>query len=60
MRTPFATNFIAACALATCPAVCFAHDGRGMATLHWHARDTFGLLLVGLAALALWFSQRGK
>ena len=37
-----------------------AHPGHGAAApWHWHASDTFGLLVVGaLAALALWFSRR--
>lgn len=37
-----------------------AHEGHGAPTqIHWHATDTFGLLLVGgLAALAVWFSGR--
>jgi hypothetical protein len=30
-----------------------------MGQVHWHATDTFGLLLVGaLAALAIWFGGR--
>jgi len=37
----------------------FAHNGHGMGQAHWHATDTFGLLLVGaLAALAIWFGGR--
>jgi hypothetical protein len=37
----------------------FAHDGHGLAGAHWHATDTFGLLLVGaLGALAWWLSRR--
>jgi len=45
-------------ALAVLPA--FAHEGHGApAPLHWHATDTFGLLLVGaLAAIALWLSRK--
>ena len=39
----------------------FAHDGHGLAGSHWHATDTFGLLLVaGAAGLAWWFSRGGK
>ena len=39
----------------------FAHDGHGLPGTHWHASDTFGLLLVGaLAALAVWLSRGGR
>ena len=32
-----------------------------MGVIHWHATDTFGLLVVGgLAALAIWLSGGGK
>jgi hypothetical protein len=39
-----------------------AHEGHGLpGTSHWHATDTWGLLVVlGLAALAIWFSRGGK
>ena len=50
--------FLAA-TLAALPA--FAHEGHGLAGSHWHATDTFGLLLVGgLAALAVWFTRGGR
>ena len=50
----FATAFSAAL-----PA--FAHEGHGLAGSHWHASDTFGLLLVAaLAALAVWLSRGGR
>jgi hypothetical protein len=36
-----------------------AHGGHGLKGTHWHATDTFGLLLVGaLAALAIWLSRK--
>ena len=36
-----------------------AHGGHGLEGAHWHATDTFGLLLVGgLAAWAIWLSGR--
>ena len=37
-----------------------AHTGHGLqAASHWHASDTFGVLLVaGMAAAALWISRR--
>jgi hypothetical protein len=40
----------------------FAHEGHGLAgSSHWHATDTFGLLLVAaLAGAAWWFSRGGK
>ncbi|AEG94396.1 hypothetical protein [Ramlibacter tataouinensis] len=39
----------------------FAHEGHGLAGDHWHATDSFGLLLVGaLAALAVWLSRGGQ
>ena len=49
---------VLAAALAALPAL--AHEGHGAATpFHWHATDTFGLLLAGaLAALAWWLSRR--
>jgi len=38
-----------------------AHGGHGLQGAHWHATDTFGLLLVGgLAALAIWLSRGGR
>ena len=38
-----------------------AHGGHGLEAPHWHATDTFGLLLVaGLAALAIWLSRGSK
>ncbi|WP_161799012.1 hypothetical protein [Caenimonas sp. SL110] len=38
----------------------FAHSGHGAhAALHWHATDTFGLLVVGsLAAAAVWLARK--
>jgi hypothetical protein len=58
MRT---SKMIAAGALLVRAGAGFAHEGHGLAGSHWHATDTFGLLLVGaLAALALWLSRGGK
>ncbi|WP_167772861.1 hypothetical protein [Ramlibacter humi] len=49
----------AAATLAALPAL--AHEGHGLMGPHWHATDTFGLLLVGgLAALVVWFSRGGE
>jgi hypothetical protein len=40
----------------------WAHDGHAMPTeFHWHATDVLGLAVVlGLAALAIWFTRGGK
>ena len=54
--TTFAGALLAAASAA------LAHEGHGIeGASHWHATDTFGLLLVtGAAALAWWFSRGGK
>ena len=50
-----------ATSLLSASAGAFAHEGHGLLGSHWHATDTFGLLLVaGAAGLALWFSRGGK
>ena len=51
-----------ATALLPMPLPALAHGGHGAtASSHWHATDTFGLLLVaGAAALAYWLSRGGK
>jgi hypothetical protein len=55
MKT-FIRSLIAACAAA--PA--WAHEGHGLpGASHWHATDTFGLLLVALlAGAAIAWSRR--
>ena len=50
-RATFAIGLLAA-------APAFAHDGHGFAGSHWHASDTFGLLLVGALAVAAWWLSR--
>jgi hypothetical protein len=36
-----------------------AHDGHGLASPHWHATDTLGFIVLGVAvAAALWASRR--
>ena len=43
------------------PANARAHDGHGAAGAHWHATDTWGLLVLGcMLALALWLGRRHK
>lgn len=35
-----------------------AHEGHGLAGVHWHASDTWGFIVVAaLAALAIWLSR---
>ncbi|MBA4256997.1 MAG: hypothetical protein C0445_14105 [Polaromonas sp.] len=33
----------------------WAHDGHGLPGSHWHASDTLGLLVGGVAVAAVWF-----
>ena len=43
------------------PANARAHDGHGATDAHWHATDTWGLLVFGgMLALALWLGRRHK
>ena len=43
------------------PAAAFAHDRHGATGAHWHATDTWGLLVLGcMLALALWLGRRHK
>ncbi len=39
-----------------------AHEGHGIETAsHWHATDTLGLILAGVAVvIAVWFTRGGK
>lgn len=51
-------NRIAAALLAAPSLSALAHGGHGAATVHWHATDTAGFVLVAvLAGLALWLSR---
>lgn len=55
----FTHKFIAACALIISATASFAHDGRGMADVHWHATDTSGFVAVSvLVAMAVWLSSK--
>ncbi|NDE74363.1 MAG: hypothetical protein EB064_10770 [Betaproteobacteria bacterium] len=53
--------FVATNAMVTWPRAVFAHDGHGLSGSHWHASDTWGLvvLAVGLA-LVVGLSGRDK
>ena len=52
---------LCAAALSALSGVAFAHGGHGLSGTHWHATDTFGLVLVaGLAAIAIWLSRSDK
>ena len=36
-----------------------AHEGHGLTGTHWHASDSFGFLVLGIAvALAVWAARR--
>ena len=38
-----------------------AHEGHGLPGMHWHATDTFGVLLAaGVAVLVYWLARGGK
>jgi hypothetical protein len=53
-KTRNAPKLIAAGALFTCATGVFAHEGHAVSTLHWHATDTFGLVVIAvLAAVAV-------
>lgn len=37
----------------------FAHDGHGLAGIHWHVTDTLGFVAVSaLIAMAVWLSRK--
>ena len=37
----------------------FAHEGHGLAGLHWHATDASGFVAVaGMIAAAIWLSKK--
>ena len=60
MKTRSPVAVLVAATLAA-PACALAHGGHQAASaFHWHATDTFGLLLVaGSAALGWWLSRGG-
>ena len=41
------------------PPLAFAHDGHGMGSVHWHATDTLGFVVLGvIVGAALWVTRR--
>jgi hypothetical protein len=54
-----AISFFAAISAFAAPA--FAHEGHGLAGTHWHATDTLGFVVAGVAiAVALYLGKGGK
>ncbi len=61
MTYPVAIKSVAACALFIWTGSVFGHEINGLGSMHWHATDTLGLLLVVvLAAVAAVVGMRGK
>ena len=59
MKHSIISRAITGLAIAAGAAGAFAHEGHGQQGPHWHATDSFGLLLVGLlAGVAVWMSGR--
>ena len=57
--TKFTTHLIAACAGGMWATAAFAHDGHGLAGIHWHATDTWGFVAVtAMIAVAIWLSRK--
>ena len=57
--TKFTTQLIAACACGMGATAAFAHDGHGLAGIHWHATDTWGFVAVtAMIAVAIWLSRK--
>ena len=57
--TKLTTQLIAACAGGMGPTAAFAHDGHGLAGIHWHATDTWGFVAVtAMIAVAIWLSRK--
>jgi hypothetical protein len=54
-----AIKFVAAGAVLARSAAVFAHEGHGQTGIHWHATDTWGLVIITvLAAAALWVGRK--
>jgi hypothetical protein len=55
----FTTRYIAASALSIGCKGSFAHEGHGMAGMHWHATDAWGFVAVAvMLAVAIWLSHK--
>ena len=55
----FSISFVAACPGLMGATAAFAHDGHGLAGMHWHATDTWGFVAVAtMIAVAIWFSRK--
>jgi hypothetical protein len=53
------TRFISTCTGSMGVTAAFAHDGHGLAGMHWHATDTWGFVTVAvMIAVAIWFSRK--
>jgi len=59
MKRHFIIKFIAACTGTLAATSAFAHEGHGLAGLHWHATDTWGFVAVAaMVAVAIWLSRK--
>jgi hypothetical protein len=59
MKQLFTIKFIAACTGILGAAPAFAHEGHGLAGVHWHATDTWGFVAVAaMVAVAIWLSRK--
>ena len=55
----FKTQLVAACAGGLGTTTAFAHDGHGLAGMHWHATDAWGFVAVAaMIAVAIWLSRK--
>ena len=59
MEQQFTTKSIAAYALGIEATAVFAHEGHGLAGMHWHASDAWGFVsLATMIAVAIWLSRK--
>ncbi|TAG32563.1 MAG: hypothetical protein EAZ34_10135 [Polaromonas sp.] len=57
MKKSIALKTIASSVGVLCHSTIFAHDGHGLSGAHWHATDTWGLVLalaVAVCIIAAW------